>query len=423
VRIGRAVLAAALVTCARPERPVDVGEASSAARALEAFAAGEFDRAERLLAERPTSDRSPDLLHARARLFASRGETGEALEALEDALATPRLRAGEARDLHRTMARIALEAADFAGAIAHARAAGASEEDDPMLRAIAAFETPPYRVREGSSGAVPLRVGPLVETPVRLNDAVESILVLDSGASLTVLTRSLAERAGVEILAEGEDAIDPSGERISSAIGRLASIEIGRARIEEVPVLVVDDERLAFRLLGLFTVFRTEGAIGLGLLRAFRVALDLEGETLELSPAGDGVESAIPLRLVDGALFVPASAAGFGARAFFVDTGADRSSLSEVGARALGARVEIVTAPGRGASAGGTTVFLRRAERVDLEVGGESVGPLDLPIWGSGREGEIDRFGTIGLDVLRKYRIILEPKGLRLRLEPRSPGS
>lgn len=422
MRLARVLLAAGLATCAGPQRSGPAGESSPAERILGAFSAGDFERAEQILSAASEEEESADLLLARSRLLASRGETESALAPLERALVAGRFSPQEARRFHLAIARIAFDADDFERAAAHARAAGATDGSDPMLAAVAAFGGRAYDVRSAASGPVPLRVEPLAEVPVRLNDSVESIFVLDSGASLTVVTRTLAERAGVEILSGAETAVDPSGKRIDAAVGRLASLEIGKARIEEVPVLVVDDERLAFRLLGLFTVFRAQGAIGLGVLKNFRTTLDLEAAALELEPASEEDDGGVPLRSVDGALFVSASAAGHAPRAFLLDTGADRCSLSDLGAEALEGVVTIVASLGRGASAGGTTVFLRRAQDVDLVVGGVRAGRYDLPVWGTGREGEVARFGTIGLDLLRRHRVILEAGGTSLRLEPKRPG-
>ncbi|MGH7149358.1 MAG: aspartyl protease family protein, partial [Planctomycetota bacterium] len=355
-------------------------------------------------------------------LLASRGKTAEAVAALERALRSPGLEPAALPAIHLEAARICLDAGDLPAAARHAREAGPIPSAGLLLRLAEALPRNPYRVVVATSGEVPIRLEPFAEVPVGLGGGVEARLVVDTAASVCVLARSVAGRAGIRPLGE-EEVLDLFGGRTTAALGTIPEVAIGEARIRDVPVLLVEDEKLAFPLADRLSVVRAEGVIGLGLLRRFRTTLEFARGTIRLDPPGmEPPSGAIDARVVGGGLLLSGGANGVGGLPFLLDSGANRSSLTSAGADALADRVRIVAAPGAGGTVGGGVSFLRRALGVRFEFGRWVVDPLDVPIVGEGTETGIVRAGVIGLDVLGAFRVVLEPGGGWAVIEEGNPG-
>ncbi|HET6201474.1 MAG TPA: retropepsin-like aspartic protease [Planctomycetota bacterium] len=401
---------ALLPACAPLAAPAPAPVPRPVEEAFAAYRAGRFALAERLLAGTEATVDGPDRDLLDGLLLASRGRSAEAIAALERALRSPKLGAAAAASIHLEIARVFLDAGDLPSAARHARAAGRVPAGDLLLRFVEAFQGTPYRGIDVPSGEVPLRLEPFAEVPAGLGGGVEARLVIDTAASLCVLARSVAERAGVRPLAGREDVLDLFGGKTVASFGAVGEVSIGRVRVLDVPVLVVDDERLAFRLADFLSLVRAEGVIGLGLLRRLRTTLDFGKRTARFDPPGEGAPAgAIDARIAGGGLVVSGGANGVGGLPFLLDTGTNRSSLTALGAEALGDRVRVVAAPGGGGAVGGQVSFLRRALGVRFEFGRWVVDPLDVPVVGEGTETGVVRAGVIGLDVLRAFRVVLEP--------------
>ncbi len=406
----RGALALALLpSCASRRDGLPPLPAPSLEEAYAAYRAARFGRAEEILARtvEPEGTADRDLLEGL--LLASRGRTADAVAALERALRSPGLEPSAAPAVHLEAARICLDTGDLAAAARHAREAGPSPSAALLLRLAEALPPNPYRVVGATSGEVPLRLEPFAEVAVGLGVAVEARLVIDTAASVCVLARSVAGRAGIRSLGE-EEVLDLFGGRTAAGLGTIPEIAIGKARVRDVPVLLVDDEVLSFRLPDLLSSVRAEGVIGLGLLRRFRTTLEFARGSIRLDPPGmEPPSGAIDARIVGGGLLLSAGANGVGGLPFLLDSGTNRSSLTSLGADALADRVRVVAAPGAGGTVGGGVTFLRRALGVRFEFGRWVVDPLDVPIVGEGKETGILRAGVIGLDVLRAFRVVLEP--------------
>jgi aspartyl protease len=377
--------------------------------AYAAYRAARFGRSEEILArlQEPAGSADRDLLEGL--LLASRGRTAEAVAALERALRSPGLDPSALPAIHLEAARLCLDAGDVASAARHAREAGPIPSAGLLLRLAEALPANPYRVVGATSGEIPLRLEPFAEVAAGLGGGVEARLVVDTAASVCVLARSVAGRAGIRSLGE-EEALDLFGGKTAAGLGTIPEISIGEARVRDVPVLLVDDEVLSFRFGDLRSSVRAEGVIGLGLLRRFRTTLEFERGAIRLDPPGmDPPSGAIDARVVGGGLLLSGGANGVGGLPFLLDSGTNRSSLTSLGADAIADRVRVVAAPGSGGTVGGGVTFLRRALGVRFEFGRWIVDPLDVPIVGEGRETGIVRAGVIGLDVLRAFRVVLEP--------------
>ncbi|HKB17132.1 MAG TPA: retropepsin-like aspartic protease, partial [Planctomycetota bacterium] len=202
--------------------------------AYAAYRAARFARAEEILARSEEPERSADRDLLDGLLLASRGKRAEAVAALERALRSPGLDPAGRPAIHLEAARLCLDAGDLPAAARHAREAGAIPSAGLLLRLAETLPPNPYRVLGATSGDVPMRLEPFAEVPVGLGGGVEARLVVDTAASVCVLARSVAGRAGIRPVGE-EEVLDLFGGRTTAALGTIPEIAIGETRIRDVP--------------------------------------------------------------------------------------------------------------------------------------------------------------------------------------------
>lgn len=120
---------------------------------------------------------------------------------------------------------------------------------------------------------VPVRLaGRAAVVPALLNGSVKANLIVDTGATVTVISRALAQRLN----------ISPSGAMIGHTVGgpivapvaRLDSISVGAAEIRGMSIVVHDFSPNP----------QIEGLLGMDFLGQFRVSLDSQKQLLLLSP-------------------------------------------------------------------------------------------------------------------------------------------
>ena len=103
---------------------------------------------------------------------------------------------------------------------------------------------------------------------VRVNDRESDAMVLDTGASLSLLTESAARRMGI-VPVEGARARAAGLHRaeIPMGFGWAESVKIGDLTIEHVPFGILPDDALTFGTSG--TPYRFDGVLGIHLLKEF----------------------------------------------------------------------------------------------------------------------------------------------------------
>ena len=151
------------------------------------------------------------------------------------------------------------------------------------LHSKAAAEGQPVLTTSGAKAAgnqaivVPIVVvNNFVLVPVMLNRLEAGTLLLDTG-SVTILTPQAAKRAGVVIAADAptRPIYILGGQRLDVPFGRLQSIEIGGARVEDVEV-------------GIHPVApqnpEIDGLLGTNIVERFTVSVDSAAKRLRLEP-------------------------------------------------------------------------------------------------------------------------------------------
>ena len=136
--------------------------------------------------------------------------------------------------------------------------------------------------RSGRSTSVPMQTrNNRFLIPVVLNEKETATFLLDTGASITVITPDLARRAGIEIASGGMQsrARMASGQEVQVSVVRLKSIRIGLARMDNVGVALYE----------LGVMDRTaqpplvvDGLLGADVLGQFTTTIDPEAGRLTL---------------------------------------------------------------------------------------------------------------------------------------------
>lgn len=103
----------------------------------------------------------------------------------------------------------------------------------------------------------------LLRVPVNVGTYTGS-WILDTGANLSVVSRSVADRLGLAVSTRTADAAASSGHSVPVRVAVIPQIQLGTALIRNVAVLVAEDSDLTFPSMN----YRIEGCLGLPVLMA-----------------------------------------------------------------------------------------------------------------------------------------------------------
>jgi predicted aspartyl protease len=116
---------------------------------------------------------------------------------------------------------------------------------------------------------------PVALVPVRVNGRGPYQFALDTGAGQTVVSSELANELG---LGQGEkkEALGAGG-KVQVSLGKLNSIAVGSARVDQLPVVVTDLSMLRLAVGG-----KLDGILGYNFLANFKLTVDYPNGTLTL---------------------------------------------------------------------------------------------------------------------------------------------
>jgi predicted aspartyl protease len=241
----------------------------------------------------------------------------------------------------------------------------------------------------------------LLRVPVTIGGGQEK-WILDTGANLSVIRRSAAERLGLRISNGGSDAESATGAAISVRVALIPELHVGSAVLRNVPVLVAEDSDLNFASID----YQIDGCLGLPVLAALgSVTVSQDGS---VNFGGRAAESqAQPGHNLFFERFTPVivADAGEGEQLFTVDTGAMGTMLSaafyEAGNGAFDAgELRALRLVGAGSV---NTIPAYELNHVNLTTAGRCamVGTVELLLE---KTGTLDEFyGNIGQNVLRLF--------------------
>jgi aspartyl protease family protein len=124
--------------------------------------------------------------------------------------------------------------------------------------------------------SVPLQtIGRSLAITVRLNGERQARLILDTGATLTLLSRAIARDLGLYGESPVSSAlVNTAGGQVTVDVMRIGTIEVGGASVRNVPVAIFDLPDAPPNI---------EGLLGLSFLSHFLVTLDMEQSELRLT--------------------------------------------------------------------------------------------------------------------------------------------
>jgi predicted aspartyl protease len=117
---------------------------------------------------------------------------------------------------------------------------------------------------------------PLLLVPTLVNGKGPYQFALDTGASTTVVSPELAQNLGIRSTSAA--AMTGGGGKVQAAIGKVESLAVGAAKVEDLPVMVAD----FLVMLSQATATKLDGIIGYNFLKEFRVTIDYPNERLYL---------------------------------------------------------------------------------------------------------------------------------------------
>lgn len=413
--------------------PAAIADSSSVRDALSAASVGAFEPLTRALA----SENDPGLAALlQAREAASRLDEASALRALErffdsgvsDAELSKlaleiRGDAAFAVGEYETSARAAARLRDLLSA------AGPSQELSRISQtyAVASIlsDVPAQKLLRLNAGESARtwrdKVG-LTRTHVAIN-GIQQEAVLDTGANLSVIARSVAEKLGLRLL-EGSASIRGStSNEVATRIGLADRIEIAGSALSNVAFLVLDDAQLEMPVPG---GYRIDAIVGFPVFRALcRIRFGQHDFVVEAEKLGD--ERPPNLRAIGSTLFVRTEINGIPVP-LHLDTGANRSGLSARFAREqpqVLAGLERST--GQLAGAGGATLQIDQAvwKTVEIAIADRTLALPELVIEISDTQTAVSEYyGVLGNDVLKAFQsFALDFENMRFQLGPPVNGS
>ena len=276
-------------------------------------------------------------------------------------------------------------------------------DDDAGMAAALADSLP---IRASGSASIALETNFLGSRsgPVTVN-GVTLAWFIDTGAEVSVLPQSNADRLGVRYVGTGINV----GTTTADVVGRVGIIDvlrIGDAVVENVPVLVLPDDRLSIPLGPSGPPRMIPGILSLPVFAAFgRMAWSDGGARLLLGETAPRVPaSAARIYWHDDGLGVPFTL-GTGISGGHFDSGATHSYLYRAGRALLppAGRASAIRRTVNTAGAGGTiSERLEELSRLDVTIGGTKVTVRGVPI----QESQ-DKIARLGDDVIRQLRLLV----------------
>jgi predicted aspartyl protease len=263
-------------------------------------------------------------------------------------------------------------------------------------------DLPGQQVVARSPRSVPTRrdKAGLLQVPVRVN-GLEQDAILDTGANLSVVSRSTAERLGIDILGAEASVGSASRDQVATRIGVARELELAGVTLANVGFLVLADSALEMPLPG---GYRINAIIGFPVLRAIG-RMRFEGDTFAaLDPAASPATTS-NLHAIGNDLFAEATVGGRPV-ALHLDTGAPASFLSTRFARRYPELLQgLQRSERRSASAGGAITQQSAVwPEADIAIDAHAVKLPALPVLVTDAEAVQTRTsGTLGLDVLDHF--------------------
>ncbi len=278
-----------------------------------------------------------------------------------------------------------------------------------------------YSFRGTVSDEVPMRVGrpDVPRVDITINGKKDLSAVIDSGAVLSIISKSVADTLAIKRLGKVEGTFyGLLGEPIKVEFGLIETLEIGAITIDNVPVAIMPDSNMKF-LVSDRREFRMDFLLGANLLKEFRTELDFRRSraTFTRLTARDRQPAADQNLYFDN--FRPVVRTTINKKGWFLfvlDTGSEvtflnDSQLSKLPINTYAPRMHNATLQGLG----GATKRGAKVQNVEIGLDKWAGTFKTLPMYSS--PGETRSAGIIGENYLRNFIVVLDFGRMRVDLE------
>jgi predicted aspartyl protease len=257
----------------------------------------------------------------------------------------------------------------------------------------------------------------LILVPVMVEGTGPYEFILDTGASISLLSSELGRSLAVEVTGTKEG-MGAAGS-VTLELGRVGSLSIGDTELHEVEVGLTDE----LARIGAVAQAKIDGDIGYNVLRHFRVTVDYGRNLLHLSAASgeSSTDGVVPFEIAPSKplMVLPVEVNGHGPYRFCLDTGTSMTAISP----ALAAELGISMRPGdRPGTAAGGPISVSFGKLESLAVGNHRVGDLDVTsadfFASIAKVAGTDFEGIVGYNFLKLFRVTIDYPRALLELEP-----
>lgn len=267
--------------------------------------------------------------------------------------------------------------------------------------------------------AIPLRLGTpnLPRVQVRVNDQAAGELILDSGATLSLLTESVAARLGVEPVAEAITAFRGLHEaEVTMRLGWARSVSVGGLTLRDVPFGILPDGTLTFESTGPVP-FAPPGVLGAHLMKEFDWRFEFEARRVQAIRVATASSRPASGQNLFFRRMKPMLRVSFNGRPwslFLLDTGSEATMVTPSGLEANRYRGSEPSAPITLEGIGQSRVSWSKVSDVRIGAGKWMVWFRDLVV---NEGGEASGDGIVGMSFLAPFDVELRFSSMTLGLE------
>jgi len=274
-----------------------------------------------------------------------------------------------------------------------------------------------YGMPDRAPARVPMTFGdPEIPRIELVANGTEATAVIDSGAVVSIVSETLAQRAAIRRLGTFIGTFyGLLGEPIPVTFGIIEEIRIGALLVRNVPVAIMPDRQLDFLIVNKQT-FKMDLLLGANLLKEFRLELSFQDSSMTFTPLSEADRKPAADQNLFFMGFRPVVQTTINRRGwylFLLDTGSEVTFLND----ALLSSTNVRNAPRfHGAllqGLGGSQKRGAKIENVEIGVDHWAGRFRDLPLYGSERT---ETYGILGQNFLRNFRVILDFGAMRLDL-------
>jgi len=271
---------------------------------------------------------------------------------------------------------------------------------------------------EAPAQPAPIRVKQLPLLPflfaeVSINGQGPFQFLIDTGATQSVLSQTVATRLGLRKIATNIMFGVGGDGKVDSPIYRADALKVGDVTVKNIPLGTLNNP--------LLDLMKIEGILSPTLLADYIITMDYPGSQIQLARKAPEGGTLVPVWFFGGLLMVPVEINGKHKGNFLIDSGADSTLLAYTMANALGVNKDTPGAAldlpigGIGGLDGGVLMVPSVTLKTPFETKQfDRVMAIELKAMSSLIQTELS--GVIGYDTLKNYRVTIDYQRAEIRL-------